>query len=132
VVRQHLSGGQEAVEVDLLRRDAEQEPGVTVSNCVVPEHEDLSARSPDEARRSSDQCRLPRAVRTEQAEERAGGYPELERVERMRPIRVHLREPIDEECAHIGHLESVRTRRARLLRSTRTSFAAGIEPVTTS
>ncbi len=91
VVDEHVARAQEAVEVDLLRREAEQEPCPGTGDRVVAEDEDPPRRRPNEAGDRADQGRLPRSVRTQQAKERASRDVKLERVQGVGAVAVDLR-----------------------------------------
>lgn len=63
VVDQHLTGSEEAVEVDLLRRKSEEEPRAPINNSVVAEDEDPSHWRSHKTGDRADQRRLPGSVR---------------------------------------------------------------------
>ena len=63
----------------------------------MAEHEDPPGGRAHEPGDGADQRRLAGAVRAEQPEERATRNPQLELVERARPVAVHLRQALDLE-----------------------------------
>jgi hypothetical protein len=121
VVDEQLARREEPIEVHLLRRKADQHPRMEVGDGVVSEDEDPSSGRTDEAGDRGDRGRLPCAVRPEQAEEASIGHVQLERVERMRTVRVDLRQPVDAECGRgrCAHRRDARDRARRSSRGTR-------------
>ncbi len=104
VIDEHLARGEEAVEVHLLRRQPDQQTGTRVRDRVVAEDEDPTGRRPHEAGDRADQRRLTGTVRAEQAEEATSRDPQLQPVQRMRPVGVDLRQAVNEQrrfaCRH--------------------------------
>lgn len=73
VVGEHLAHREEAVEVDLLRGEPDQQPGATlIGHGIVAEDADVSTGSSYEAGDHPDQRRLGGGVGTEKTVERAG------------------------------------------------------------
>jgi hypothetical protein len=74
----------------------------------VAEHEDAAGGCANEASDGGDERRLAGAIRAEQTEEAARRQVHLEGVERERPVRVDLRQPVDAKRrrARLGHRPS--------------------------
>jgi hypothetical protein len=91
VVDQDLVHVEEAVEVDVLLRQADQAAGLP-GVVVVAEDLDLAGGGSHEVRDRADQGRLAGAVGAEQSEERAVGDLEVQTFDGGEPAGVRLRE----------------------------------------
>src|SRR4029450_14063146 len=100
-VDERLAHGQEAIEVRLLLGDPDQPPRLHRA-ARVAEDPDLALGQPDQVADRVDRPRLAGAVRAEQAEEAAGGYLEVERVEREGAVVVALGQAAERERGRRG------------------------------
>jgi hypothetical protein len=96
VVGEQLARAHEAVEVNLLRRNTDEQARRKVGDGVVAEDEDPSCRCAHEPSRRADQGRLTSAVGAEQTEEAACRDAQLKFVERACAVGVDLGQPLDE------------------------------------
>ena len=103
LVLEHLERGEEGIEEDLLRNDADRALGVAVIAVdVEPPDRRAAGGLGDQPRQNVDQRRLSRAVRAEQAEDLPFGHVEADPVERQlarrRPVAgVALHEVADRD-----------------------------------
>ena len=104
VVVERLLDGQEPVEVQLLRRQADRQARLlVVVDRVVAEDPDRARGRLREPGRAVDQRRLAGAVRAEQAEELARLDLERDAAQRLDPGRVALDQILDVEGVHRKH-----------------------------
>jgi hypothetical protein len=117
VVFERLAHGEEAVEVDVLLREAD--PGARLLRVVrLAEDEHLALRHPQEVAHGADQRGLAGAVGTQEPEEGARVDLEVEVLERERPVVVTLGEAPQFEGRRVVAVHLVETsdavRRQRL------------------
>ena len=120
VVDERLAHRQEAVEVRVLLGDPEHPPRLEARRGPA-EDQDLALGQPDQVRDRADQGRLARAVRPQQAEERAGGDLEVEALEGEGAVVVALGQPADLERGHIAVAHAGFPSGPHLMRFTRQS-----------
>ncbi len=91
VVFEHFTRGEEAVQVHILRRDANLQPRVRrLGDDIAAEHVNAAGRCADQPGNHPDERALARAVGAEQTEKAAGGDVQGEAAQRVRAIAVDL------------------------------------------